>query len=276
MSAAGTILYSFTLSLYLVSSILFFLDLKEREKGLFSYAGLGLKAGLLSLSVLILVRFIATRSLPGFTFHGTLLLMTFAGSLSLVLLELLKPGFKRALYFALPLVTLFLLLAGFFPGDRAALVPQLAGFWLFLHILAMMSAYGALAVAFILSLLYLLVDYCLKKKKVGGLLLRLPSLDVLDNLNYLLVAFGFIMLTLSIVLGAVCGERVWGSFWRWSPKETWVLITWLVYAAYIYTRLLSGWRGKNIVMLNLLGFGAIIFNYFIVRFVIGGGLHTFF
>ncbi len=274
MTELSLLIYTFTLSLYIVASLLFLLHYKDGAKGIFPYGRMSLRIALLSLTVLMFVRFFLYGYLPVYTFHERLLLLTFSASLCLVLLDIYHPRFRRTFFFVLPVITMFLLLAAFSPQGGIILLPELKSALLLLHIITIIPAYGALVIAFMASIMYLVVDYRLKKKKHVAMLGRLPSLDTLDNLNYLLVTVGFLMLTISIILGAFWGEQIWGSLWRFAPKETWALVTWLVYAVYLHARLLSGWRGKSIVLLNIAGFSAI--NYLVVRFLFSGSLTTFF
>ena len=278
MANLYTAIYSFTLSLYMLASLLYYLDFKGDAEGkrLLYYAGLSLKGAFAGLSMLMLVRFFAYRYFPAYTFYETLLLLTFSGSLILIILQACHHRYQRILFFTLPLITFFLLLAGFFPWEGVELLPELQSFWPFMHIFTIMGAYAIMSVAFMASLMYLLIDYLLKKKARIQFLERMPSLHTLDNLNYILVIAGFSMLTLSFMLGAFWADRVWGSMWDWEPRQTFALITWLVYATYLYFRIISGWRGKSISLLNIAGFMTIIFNYFIIRFIFSSNLHVFF
>lgn len=88
-----------------------------------------------------------------------------------------------------------------------------------------------------------------------------------------MVMIGFLMLTLGIITGAVWAHSAWGSYWTWDPKETWSLITWLVYAALLHTRLMRGWRGKRLAILSIAGFCCVMFTYFGVNYL--SGLHSY-
>jgi ABC-type transport system involved in cytochrome c biogenesis permease subunit len=121
-----------------------------------------------------------------------------------------------------------------------------------------------------------LVDNHLKKKKLSSIITNLPSLDTLDLYNHKLVSIGFFFLTISILLGAMGAQNVLGSFWRWEPKEIWSMVTWIIYAAYLHTRLASGWQGRRVAMLNALGFATVMFNYIVVRFFFAAGFHNFY
>jgi cytochrome c-type biogenesis protein CcsB len=82
------------------------------------------------------------------------------------------------------------------------------------------------------------------------------------------------MLSAGIFTGAVWAHYAWGSYWSWDPKETWSLITWIVYALYLHARLMRGWKGKKIAVLSIIGFASVIFTYFGVNFILSG-LHSY-
>ena len=101
-----------------------------------------------------------------------------------------------------------------------------------------------------------------------------PFGDTLDNLSYRILGLGFPLLTLGILSGAVWANEAWGSYWSWDPKETWALITWLVFAIYLHTRLTKGWRGTKSAMLATLGFITVWVCYLGVN-LLGSGLHSY-
>jgi cytochrome c-type biogenesis protein CcsB len=103
---------------------------------------------------------------------------------------------------------------------------------------------------------------------------RLPSLDVLDEVSYRGIAFGFPMVTIGIVTGAIWADQAWGRWWGWDPKETWSFITWLFYGAYLHTRLTWGWRGRHSAMLAVLGMVVVLVTYLGVNLFFSG-LHSY-
>ncbi len=103
---------------------------------------------------------------------------------------------------------------------------------------------------------------------------RLPSLDVLDEVSYRGIAFGFPMVTIGIVTGAIWADQAWGSWWSWDPKETWSFITWLFYGAYLHTRLTWGWRGRHSAVLAVIGMVVVLFTYLGVNLLLSG-LHSY-
>nr|QWK41846.1 cytochrome biogenesis protein [Protohalopteris sp.] len=105
-------------------------------------------------------------------------------------------------------------------------------------------------------------------------LLKIKFLITLDNWSYRTISLGFPLLTIGIIAGAVWANEAWGSYWSWDPKETWALITWLVFAAYLHVRLIVGWSGKGPAILASLGFFVVWICYLGVNFL-GQGLHTY-
>jgi cytochrome c-type biogenesis protein CcsB len=103
---------------------------------------------------------------------------------------------------------------------------------------------------------------------------NLPGLEALDELTYKIIGLGMPFLTLCIVTGAFWAEKAWGSYWSWDPKETWSLITWLIYAGYLHVRLIGNWRGKKAIYLAIAGFLAVIFTFLGVNLLLPG-LHSY-
>jgi cytochrome c-type biogenesis protein CcsB len=103
---------------------------------------------------------------------------------------------------------------------------------------------------------------------------RLSLVEILDNTSYRLIGLGFPLLTIGIIAGAVWANEAWGTYWSWDPKETWALITWLVFAAYLHARITKGWQGRRPALLASLGFGVVWVCYLGVNFL-GKGLHSY-
>lgn len=178
--------------------------------------------------------------------------------------------------FAMPLACLALAYASLSPDKTIQpLIPALKSNWLIAHVISCFLGYAAFAVAFGASILYLI-----KSKEVtpvddgrSGKLL-IPSAPVLDELTHQLIMFGFLFLTVGIITGAVWAQSAWGRYWGWDSKETWSLITWLIYASLLHFRMMRGWRGKRIAVLSVVGFAAVLFTYFGVNFLLSG-LHSY-
>jgi cytochrome c-type biogenesis protein CcsB len=103
---------------------------------------------------------------------------------------------------------------------------------------------------------------------------RLNLADTLDNISYRIIGLGFPLLTIGIIAGAVWANEAWGSYWSWDPKETWALITWLVFAAYLHARITRGWQGRRPAILAATGFVVVWICYLGVN-LLGKGLHSY-
>jgi cytochrome c-type biogenesis protein CcsB len=103
---------------------------------------------------------------------------------------------------------------------------------------------------------------------------KLNLLESIDNLSYRTISFGFPLLTIGIIAGAVWANEAWGSYWSWDPKETWALITWLVFASYLHARITKTWQGEKPAIIASVGFVVVWICYLGVNFL-GKGLHTY-
>ena len=181
------------------------------------------------------------------------------------------------------------------------LVPALQSNWLMLHVSMMLLSYGTLIMGSLLSILFLVIS---KNKEVdlqfaqnsslplSNVMLeyydkkiispttniselgKLKLLQSLDNWSYRIIGLGFPFLTIGIISGGVWANEAWGSYWSWDPKETWALITWLVFATYLHARITKGWEGNRTAILGGLGFFVIWICYLGVNFL-GKGLHSY-
>jgi len=183
------------------------------------------------------------------------------------------------------------------------LVPALQSNWLMMHVSMMLLSYGTLIMGSLLCILFLVIskykDIDLKVIDDSSLPLynimldhyetklvpsnsalqiselgKLKLLQSLDNWSYRIIGLGFPFLTIGIISGGVWANEAWGSYWSWDPKETWALITWLVFATYLHARITQGWDGKKTALLGSLGFFVIWICYLGVNFL-GKGLHSY-
>ena len=152
------------------------------------------------------------------------------------------------------------------------LLPALKSNWLIAHVLTCFLGYAAFALAFALGILYLLKER--ESPLSHPLILMLPERNLLDELMVQNVLIGFLFLTMGIITGAVWANRSWGHYWQWDNKETWSLITWLIYAAFIHARHVRGWSGRRVAWFAIFGFGAVLFTWFGVNALLPG-LHSY-
>ncbi len=133
--------------------------------------------------------------------------------------------------------------------------------WLPAHVAPAFLGYAIFALAFCVSVIYLLQDRQLKgKRRGGGLFRRLPSLETLDELNYRCVAWGFALFTIGIVTGSLLAKATWGEFWSWEPVQILSTLAWLLYAVLLQTRS-AGWRGRKAATLTILGFALLVVSF---------------
>jgi cytochrome c-type biogenesis protein CcsB len=182
--------------------------------------------------------------------------------------------------FSVPLAFLALAYASLSPNINEQiqpLLPALKSNWLIAHVITCFIGYAAFAIAFGVSIMYLIKHG--REKKKGGWIALLPDTDALDSLSYQLIMFGFLFLTVGIITGAVWANTAWGRYWGWDPKETWSFITWMIYATLLHARNMRGWRGRRIAYLSIIGFVAVLVTYFGVNYLplIFGvdGLHSY-
>lgn len=147
------------------------------------------------------------------------------------------------------------------------LVPALQSWWMKIHVPANFIGYGTFSLAAMVGLAYLL-------KSNGYLNDRLPALEVLDDVMYKAIAVGFAFFTIATILGALWAADAWGGYWSWDPKETWALIVWLNYAAWLHMRLMKGLRGKAAAWWALVGLLVTTFAFLGVNMFLSG-LHSY-
>ncbi len=175
--------------------------------------------------------------------------------------------------FATPFAAMAMAYASFSPRVRDSiepLIPALQSNWLIAHVITCFIGYAAFAVACGLGIMYLVRG----DSKGDGIISSLPERRVIDSLMHQTIIFGMIWLSTGIITGAVWANQAWGTYWSWDPKETWSLITWIVYGVTLHARFVQGWRGKKIAVLSIIGFLSVFFTYFGVNFLLSG-LHSY-
>jgi len=147
------------------------------------------------------------------------------------------------------------------------LVPALKSWWMKLHVPANFVGYGSFSLSAMLGVGYLLADR-------GILASRLPKLEIIDDMMYKAIAIGFVFFTIATILGAMWAAEAWGGYWSWDPKETWALIVWLNYAAWLHIRLVKGLRGPMLAWWAVVGLLVTTFAFLGVNMFLSG-LHSY-
>lgn len=154
------------------------------------------------------------------------------------------------------------------------LVPALQSYWMKLHVPTNFIGYGGFALAAMVGVAYLLRDWRMRVAPDGMLATRLPGPDLLDDLMYKSIALGFAFFTIATILGALWAAEAWGGYWSWDPKETWALIVWLNYAAWLHMRFTKGWRGVPMAWWAVVGLFITLFAFLGVNMFLSG-LHSY-
>jgi len=181
-----------------------------------------------------------------------------------------RVAFHNDFVVAAGLPTVFIVMASTFLVDSSIrpLIPALQSNWLVAHVVTCFLGYAGFTASFVAAVMFLLT---LASPMVAQ---HLPPAKLLDEIVYRSVVIGFCLLSVGIITGAAWADHAWGSYWSWDPKETWSLITWMVYAAFLHARLARGWSGHRTAMISVMGFLCVLFTYFGVNYL--PGLHSYF
>ena len=250
-------------SFYVVSTLFFVYCVAfQKEKSLRVGFWLAL-IGLIPHSVAIGVKWYAVghgpylHKMEGFSSLAWVALVMF------LLFSFRVPKLKGIGFVVLPCCFL-VMTAGLFsePGIKE-LPATFRSVWLIIHISFTKLAVGAILIALGTAVFYLLK----KKKATAGFYEKLPSLEALDDYSYKFAGFGFLFWTVMMASGALWAEESWGRYWGWDPIETWSLITWLLFGAYLHLRRFFGWKGKRAAWLIVFVFISSIVTLFVIPFV---------
>ncbi|MBE0425415.1 MAG: c-type cytochrome biogenesis protein CcsB [Nitrospirae bacterium] len=269
----GVILFELALTSYFAATIVSITELfkssKITSKITIIFAGIGFIIHTAS----IVYRYLAAGHIPVTNPHEATSFFSWCIVLIFFILEF---RYKISLLpsFIMPIVFVLMLSSSMLPREIKPLSPVLQSYWLGIHAVFAFLGNAAFAMAFGIGLMYLVQEHYVKSKRLGGLFERLASLQTLDEINYKLITFGFPLLTLAIITGALWAESAWGSYWNWDPREVWSLITWFIYAIVLHARLVAGWRGRRAAILSIIGFLTILIAFFGIK-LLEKGLHVF-
>ena len=250
------------------------------------------------LSLTLALRWIDQRYFPLSNLYESLIFLTWAITFVQLILE--KQNHSRLIGainmpIALVIIAFTSLIIPVEMKIAKPLVPALKSNWLIMHVSVMMLSYAILISGSLLSILFLVIYksnltkyhsnkdkqiYSSASKNIiqnANSYLSFHSMNILesiDNLSYRIIGLGFPLLTIGIIAGAVWANEAWGSYWSWDPKETWALITWLIFAAYLHSRLSQSWSGEKPAILASIGFIVVWVCYLGVNFL-GKGLHSY-
>ena len=278
----SSLLFNITTFAYLASMLLFFVFLAARAKVSGTAAMITAYFGLVAQSAAIGLRWKESYDMgvghaPLSNLYESVVFFSWTIVLIYALLDI-KYKYRVIGAFVMPFALLGMAWAqlGLNTGIEP-LVPALQSNWLLYHVITCFLGYAAFAVACGISIMYLIKvnhDDDTQKTDETSVVSMFPPAKVLDNLNYQAIMVGFPLLTLGIITGAAWANYAWGTYWSWDPKETWSLIVWFVYAAFLHARITKGWVGKRAAWLSIIGFAATIFCYLGVNLFLSG-LHSY-
>lgn len=250
---------------YIAAAFLTAMSAASGKNALQRAADILLRAGFLLHSIMILLRWHAAGRPPFASMYEALVLFSWAIIAVYFVFELV---YRAKILYIPALILALSMLTGAFFGDSAMkpLVPALQSPWISIHVVTYFIGYGALSVAFMLGILYLVFR---KRHRAGT-----EQMRYIDTLMYRLIIFGFPFLTIGMTTGSAWADVAWGTYWGWDPKETCSLITWLVYVVYLHMRILRGWKDTKAAWLCIIGFLVTLFTFIGVNFILPG-LHSY-
>ncbi|MDI6880744.1 MAG: c-type cytochrome biogenesis protein CcsB [Desulfitobacteriaceae bacterium] len=270
-------MFYLTLVAYFLSMVLYWVWLGVKSNILGKFATALTIIGFAGNTVVLVARTVIAQRLP--LSNGYEFILTFCwGILAVYLFAEFRYKLRALGSFVMPIPFLLLvfIVMKMGPDERVAqaIPPALKSQWLTFHVATAMLSYGAFAISFGLGLMYLLKTRQGVTNQKDGLISRFPAAEILDDLAYKVIGFALPLLTLVIITGAIWADYAWGTYWSWDPKETWSLITWIIYTGYVHARLMYGWKGKRAAWMAVLGFVAVIFTFFGVNYLLPG-LHSY-
>ena len=263
-------LFTAVMLLYLAAMVLYFIFLVIKHVKAGKIAGYVMVIGFVLHTAALVTRGIGAGRLPLTNQYE--FATSFAWGISLCFLMFLwKYHFQALGAFVTPVIFLLIGYAAMQSREVRELMPALRSNWLGIHVSTAILSYGAFGVSFAVSLMFLM-----RQKMKDNLFWQehIPEEQKLDMISYRAVSLGFLFLTFVIITGAIWAERAWGSYWSWDPKETWSLITWIIYALYLHLRISKGWKNKSAAMFAVIGFICVIFTYIGVTTLIPG-IHSY-
>ena len=276
---SSQMLFNISMGIYLLSSLGYLIYAASRSRTVGIVSTSLLTMGLLIHSGGLILRWVETHRtgygyVPLSNMYESLIFFSWTIVLIYLILEF-KYRQRIIGVFVTPFAFIAIALTSIIPGIDAKitpLVPALQSNWLAIHVITCFLGYASFAVSFGISILYIIRDR--GGSQAEGVSKWLPAPSILDEINYKSIVIGFPMLTLGIVTGAAWANYAWGTYWSWDPKETWSLITWFIYAAFLHARFTRDWRGRKAALLSIFGFAAVLFTYFGVNYVLSG-LHSY-
>ncbi|NWF94244.1 MAG: c-type cytochrome biogenesis protein CcsB [Syntrophaceae bacterium] len=258
---------------YFVGTFAYLAYLILLRESVSKWAATAVSIGFASHTLALITRYAEAGHTPVTNLHESLSFFAWM-IIGVLLIVNLRYRVKVLGSFLAPIGLVLMLFALALPKEILPLAPVLRSFWHPFHVIFAFLGNAVFTLTFCCGVMYLIQEHQLKSKRLGAIAKRLPPLKVLDDLNYKSLTFGFPLLTLGIITGAIWANYAWGRYWDWDPKETWSLITWFFYAALLHQRLTVGWRGRKAAIMAIVGFLSVLFTFLGVNLLLSG-LHTY-
>lgn len=248
------ITFIITFIFYIISALSHLILVAKLSKNIEKVALIATLVGLIFHTVAMVTRTIGAGRLPFSNQYEFALSFAWGIVISyLILYRIYHFGVIGA--FVMPLALLVFGYASLQSKAVRPLMPALRSHWLTFHVGTAILSYGAFALACGISVMYLIDS----KREEGHRLLKDPVVS--DLLSYRVIVFGMLMLTIVIISGAIWAQKAWSRYWAWDPKETWSLITWIIYAIYLHLRLRRNWKGRAAAWFSIIGFASVLFTF---------------
>ncbi len=259
--------FTVAFGIYFLSMVGYFFFVSSKKEVLGRWSSWGTGIGLIFHTIAIIIRFGKSGFAPMTNMYESLSFLVWVLVFAFLIFERIY-SLRSLGAVVLPVVFALMAFASspIIPKDVTPLVPALQSYWLALHVSFSLIGYAFFAIASGVGVIYLLEERFNWTKF---------SSSKLDDICYKAVAVGFPIFTLGgLIFGAIWAQKAWGRYWGWDPKEVWTLITWVVFALYLHTRLTWGWKGKRSAWIAVVGFVAALFTYFGVNYLLSG-LHSY-
>ena len=264
----SNIFFHITAGAYFVATLVFIVYLVKHNEVLVRTGRYIIYGGFVAHTLTLVLRLMESGRAPVASLHESLTLYAWL-IVAAYLVLLFKYRMEVLGAFVAPFALLLTITASFLPSEIVPLAPLLESYWLPVHVVLAFLGNTFFALACIVGIMYLIQDRYLKKRKIKGLYFILPSVEVLDDLGYRCLTYGFPLLTLAIISGAVWSEYSLGSYWSWGARQVWSLITWMLYAALLHGRLTTGWRGRKSAIFSVAAFLILLSSFFVIYIIVG-------
>lgn len=250
--SAENFLFTCSVILYVLSCLGYIVYSVSKDARMGKWGSILIRLAFIGHSLAILFRGIGAGRLPLSNQYEFATGFSWGIALFYIIFER-KHGDRSLGAFVSPIAFLLIGYAALQNKEIRPLMPALQSGWLGIHVSLAILSYGGFALACGLSVKYLASG---KADREGHL-----SPALLENYSYRLVVVGYVLLTLTILTGALWAQKAWGRYWSWDPKETWSLVTWLIYTAYLHMRKIRNMKGKKAAWFLVIGFICVIFTY---------------